>query len=127
VSMDFQITGVEQALASLESVASQIIPTVSRSLYQSGEATMTKSKEQFVPIDTGSLKSSGTVQLEVSGPVVKVHLGFGGVAGSYAVFVHEINKNYRGGRQWKYLETPMKEDLPDTQNKLIDDLRGIRP
>lgn len=127
MSMDFELHGVEQAIANLERYADQIIPTVSRSLYESGEATMTKSKDQFVPIDTGALKSSGTVQLEVSGPVVKVYLGFGGVAGSYAVFVHEINKNYRGGRQWKYLETPMKEDLPDTQNKLIEDLRGIRP
>jgi hypothetical protein len=31
-----------------------------------------------------------------------------GYTKNYAIFVHEINKNYRVG-QWKYLETPARE------------------
>src|SRR5690554_3144864 len=31
-----------------------------------------------------------------------------GYAASHATYVHEINKNYNYGKQWKYLETPFK-------------------
>lgn len=32
-----------------------------------------------------------------------------GYTANYAVFVHEINKNYRNGKQWKYLERPARQ------------------
>ena len=32
-----------------------------------------------------------------------------GYTAAYAVHVHEINKNYRNGKEWKYLETPTRQ------------------
>jgi hypothetical protein len=50
-----------------------------------------------------------TVQTRQDGPVIETTLGY---SAEYAVHVHEINKNYRHGKVWKYLETPLKQDLP---------------
>jgi hypothetical protein len=58
------------------------------------------------PVDSGNLRNSGdTAAFETSqGPVAEIFF-----TADYAVFVHEINKNYTVGG-WKYLETTLKEE-----------------
>jgi hypothetical protein len=125
MTMDFRITGIEEGIASLDRLDVRVVPTVAGSLYRSGEHVMTQSKEQYVPVDTGTLRSSGTVQIETTETVVQVHLGFGGPADDYALAVHETNKNYQGGRSWKYLEIPLNQELPEINRSLQDDLRAM--
>lgn len=79
-------------------------------LYFEGELIMTRSKEEFVPVDLGTLKNSGMVSPpEFSGNAVVVELSYGGAASDYAIIQHE-NLEFRhkvGGA--KYLERPLKE------------------
>lgn len=58
-------------------------------LYAEASIIMAQSK-QIVPVDMGTLRSSGHVQLpETHGSKVSVRLGYGGAAAKYAVYVHE--------------------------------------
>ena len=86
---------------------------------------MTRSKSEFCPIDTGALRASGTVTPSISGTNVEVKLTYGGAAAPYAVFVHEINNNYKGGKSWKFLSIPLQEALPDIINGLRDDYNDM--
>lgn len=117
--MEFSIAGVDELMAKLESLAGQSPIVVARSMNDSAEKTMARSKAEYCPVDTGALRSSGMVQTSINGPVVETKLGYGGAAQNYAVYVHEINKNYRGGRSWKYLEIPLKEDLSSYSEAMI--------
>jgi hypothetical protein len=80
--------------------------------------------EEFVPVDQGILRASGTVRHIESGIQERVELQYGGASAPYALSVHE---NPRAGKtggvtpsgsqrdtwatvgQWKYLEQPFLE------------------
>ena len=99
----------------------KVVRAVEQSLFQSGQEIITRSKSEFVPILSGALRSTlDALKPETSGGVTTVNLVAGGPAAPYAVFVHEINKGYRNGKQWKYLETPAKEATP----KIISNLKS---
>ena len=96
---------------------------VSRALYQEGEETITDAKED-TPVDTGALRASGFVELpERRASVIRVALGFGGVAGSgnqgqsnaedvgYAVYVHEDCNAYHDVGRCKYLEIHVRQTV----------------
>lgn len=121
-SFDFKIAGVNDLISKFKEMGPEMLQAGAASMYRSAEDVMTTSKEVYVPIDTGALKSSGTVQMEIKDEDVIVTLGYGSAAAPYAVFVHEINKHYRGGRQWKYLETPLKAKTGDIERALRNDL-----
>lgn len=74
------------------------------------EEIMATSKREYVPYDTHALQNSGRVVTTTSPNGSPVHeMTYGGTAEvPYALWVHEISKNYNHGRQWKYLETPAK-------------------
>lgn len=126
MSMDFTLD-TKAITAKLGKFTDGIIPVIRQAMNEEAEITMTRSKEDYVPVDTGNLRSSGQVETEIQGESVTTRLGYGGAAADYAVYVHEINKNYRNGKQWKYLETPLKEDLPrinDGIAKAVEDFIG---
>lgn len=96
----------------------------SKQLYRSATLIMADSKENFVPVETGTLRSSGIVDPPaLEGGRVVISLGYGGPAAKYALAVHE---NPRAGKtggisptgaryrrwskvgEWKYLETPFE-------------------
>lgn len=93
---------------------------LAKALYGEAEDIMRESK-LIVPVDTGTLRSSGHVeQPKIAGMKTSVTLGYGGAASGYAIPVHEIPPppmKSRGGRsarhnpptQWKYLEMPFKK------------------
>ncbi len=103
----------------------KVVRAVERSLFQSGQEIITRSKAEFVPILSGALRSTlDALKPETSGGVTTVNLVAGGPAAPYAVFVHEINKAYRNGKQWKYLETPAKEATPDIIRNLNSSIKS---
>ncbi len=123
--LDFTLQGVEAFERHMDELARRATPTAAQSLMKSAERVMTRSKSEFCPIDTGALRASGTVTSSISGTNVEVKLTYGGAAAPYAVFVHEINKNYRGGKSWKFLSIPLQEALPDIINGLRDDYNDM--
>lgn len=111
----------------LQELGSVAVPVAAASLYAAAEAIMAKSKEEYVPVDTGALRSSGYVKApEITHNNASVEMGFGGTSASYALAVHE---NPRAGKTgglspkgqpyeswastggWKYLETPLKNAI----------------
>ena len=72
-----------------------------------GEEVMLDSKQNYVPVKTTRLQSTGIARHAKPGDKrAKVILSY---QTEYAVAVHEINKAYRGGKQWKYLTTPLQK------------------
>jgi len=64
---------------------------------------------RLTPVDTGWLRSSRYVRKpRISGDTFKIEAGFGA---SYAIFVHEINRNYVVG-EWKFLTTAANHHAP---------------
>jgi hypothetical protein len=82
---------------------------VGKALYKEGEQIMRQSKQDFVPVKSGALRSSGHVQFPQPGPVVV--LGFGGPAVPYAIVQHEGEFQHTVGQR-KYLEIPVQAAAP---------------
>jgi len=87
---------------------------------------MLRSKQEFCPVDKGTLRKTGHVRLpQETANTLEVTMGYGGPAARYAALVHE---NPRAGKtgglspsgrryktwakvgQWKYLEQPFNEE-----------------
>jgi hypothetical protein len=79
--------------------------------------------KQIVPYRFGALKTSGQVERpNVSDDNIEVEVTYGGTAAPYAVYVHEIPKNYNHGKQYKYLETPARAHAPVFTRKVKERL-----
>lgn len=76
--------------------------------------------QDIVPYDTGALAGSGMVEVRTDMGGVEALISYGGPAAPYALYVHEINNNYRNGKQWKYLETPVSAAVPMFNQRIRD-------
>lgn len=140
-NLSFELKGSEELKRKLRGMGPAMIRVAARSLYRSAEAVMSDSKEHYVPVDTGTLRSTGRVDPpETSSRNVKVILGFGGPSAPYALAVHENPrsgktggqspsgrpyKHYAQTGQWKYLQTPIEQALPDIARQLKLDLDRV--
>jgi hypothetical protein len=122
--MVFQVKGIRELEQNLRQMAKAAPEASARAVYVWAEEVMAKSKE-LVPVDSGTLRGTGHVDLPVIGPTeVSVRLGYGGPAAPYALAVHENPRSGKTGGfspsgrpyrhyarvgQWKYLEQPLKE------------------
>jgi hypothetical protein len=108
------VDGLIERSAGLEAV---ILVGLAASLSTGAEVIMGRSKDEFVPVDTGALKSTGHVEKpEFIGTTVQVAMGYGGPSGvetadhkdyvGYALYVHEGTKHTAGRF---YLERPAME------------------
>ena len=109
---------------------------VAGALFRRGQAIMADSKERYVPVDLGTLKSSGHVSLPYYvGRKVTVELSYGGAAAAYALAVHEHPSKHSppswqgaqvtfspSGTGPKYLERPMMAALPTLAHEIARDL-----
>ena len=94
----------------LRQLGTQLSHNAGLALYRQGEAIMTRSKAEFVPVKTGALKASGRVNPPQStGRGWTVDLVYGGPAVNYALVQHETPWYRHRVGQWKYLEQPMYE------------------
>lgn len=103
-------------------------------LYREAWRIMTRSKEEFVPVDLSALKSTGDVGLpESAHGRVTVTLGYGGPAKTqtrdgksvvgYAVVVHEDLQARHPVGGPKYLERPALEAAGGMGERLAADVR----
>lgn len=72
---------------------------------------MTLAKNDFVPVEFGSLRGSGVVEEKGTNERPEIELSFGGTnpAGAYAIVVHERPASHKVGSD-KYLETPALQE-----------------
>lgn len=139
-----QITGVKEMQERMKRIALKFPLSAARALYLRGEAVMTRSKREFVPVAEdrgGTLRASGHVHPpEIEGKHLRVCLSYGGPADAYAIAVHEHLSQYsppswqiaedRGtgvtfhpeGRGPKYLETPLMEAVATLAEDLATDI-----
>lgn len=94
-------------------------------IYREGERMMTLSKLQ-VPVDTGTLRSTGSVsEPSMLSQHPEVSLGYGGPAAPYALIVHEdLNAHHTVGKA-KYLEDPVRQRVAsgESLNAVLSDLK----
>lgn len=94
-------------------VAGATIDDLAQALKVIAEMIMTESKTNYVPVVTGELRRSGTVKNPViTTNKVKVELGYGGAAVSYARAVHERPPTVGQGKN-KYLSQPLNAMAPN--------------
>jgi hypothetical protein len=86
------------------------------------------------PIDTGRLRASAFAVAEDLKTVARGKVGFDITSGTlvggatanapYAVFVHEIDKNYRVGG-WKFLQRAVQDIAPSIPAMILDEMSRI--
>lgn len=135
MKIEGSIAGVAELKMKMRALGDAGFRALVASAHEQFEGVMTTSKEEYVPVDQGPLRASGTVlPPSVSGGRAEITMGFGGPAAPYAIAVHE---NPRAGKtgglspsgkpyehwartgQWKYLETPLKAAMPGMRDKLV--------
>lgn len=132
--MALEVIGTERLQAAFVALGALGPRELGAGLYQEAEAIMTTAKEDYVPVDQGTLRASGFVR-EVT--PLEVELGFGGPAAPYALAVHENPRSGKTGGisprgkhythwaqvgEWKYLETPFKAATAGMDGRLAERL-----
>lgn len=117
-----------EGIAKLESVLSRLTPETLEAagvgLHNEAERIMTRSKEEFVPVKTGALRSTGHVgEVEVKSNEVVVEMGYGGPGTPYAVAQHErLDYQHPGQGEAKYLERPTLEAVHGMGSRIAADV-----
>jgi len=106
----FRLKGTAEMKQNLKKLGVRAEHVLGQALYEEGERIMGESK-LVVPVDTGTLKSSGHVTLpQKVGRFVRVVLSYGGAAAPYAIYVHEnLTARHKPPTRNKYLEEPFKK------------------
>jgi len=103
------IEGVEKLRAVLSRMSNESGPMLGKAIYQEAEEIMGRSRG-LVPVDTGTLRASGQVDLPtITAQGASVEFGYGGAASDYAVPVHERSDLTHTVGTWKFLEAPTME------------------
>jgi hypothetical protein len=125
--MSVEFVGEEKLYAAIDRLNAVMPDRLAQELYREAEEMMTLSKEKYVPVDQGILRSSGFVQQpDIQGSTASVLMGFGGPAAAYALIQHE-NMNYQHTTgQAKYLITPVMERANGMAGRMADRI-SVRP
>ena len=98
------ITGVDKILRNINASAARQRKAATAALKEAGKDIIAEAQEN-TPHKTGNLKGSAFVEDRIrqtpEGLVQRI-----GYSAAYAIFVHEIDKNYAIGG-WKFLENAM--------------------
>lgn len=124
--MRFTLSGVPGVRSGLRRKNSQGRLAGERALLW-GATKIFNESQRITPVETGALRGSGAVESVSSS---EYEITYGGPAAGYAVWVHEINKNYttknpRG--QWKYLEQALTDNFDEVLDHMARIIRaGLR-
>lgn len=138
--VDLKLEGDKQLQAALRAIQQGAVMAAQGALHQFAEEVIGDSKENYVPVRTGTLRASGFVEDQMEPQAAQVVLGFGGAASDYAIPVHENPRSGKTGGvapdgstykafartgEWKYLETPLKLRSPQMGDALRDALDDL--
>ena len=123
--MSIKVEGLAKFSRNLDSILDAALSGAARGMNQWAETTMTESKENWVPVDQGELRSTGIVgEPEIQGSNVSLEMGYGGPAAPYALKQHEdLDLKHGDGRRAKYLEGPVLERAKHLQDDVSDEVR----
>lgn len=111
------MVGSKLCIAKLTGIQKQITEGLKFAVKQWGDDVMNTSREHYVPVDTGLLKSTGTVSEEKSSATeYTIKLSY---STDYAIFVHEIPAHHEHGT-WEYLTTPFNDKSSELSSTLDD-------
>jgi hypothetical protein len=113
--------GIGICLANLELKKQKFVSAGRKGLVEWANKTMTISRSQYCPLDTGLLRSTAQVTI-IRNTLTEffVRLSY---ATPYAVYVHEIPANHPWGSM-KYLSTPFNLQSVYLLRKLESELRS---
>lgn len=120
---EVEIRGDRELIRRLQQLGRQVRPVAAGVLQDEAENDMTEMKRR-TPVDTGTLRSSGTVaspKIESHG--VSVQLSFGGAAAPYAEIVHENLRAHHPSGRAKYVESVVIETQATLGRRLAQGLR----
>lgn len=151
-TIQFKLKGDEEMQARLRRLANVAPGRMSQALRLEAEEIMSASKRRYVPVDLGTLRSSGHVKpVERRGKDISVTLAYGNAAAPYALSVHEHPSRHSppawrgkrpeqilsvrqrrpwvlslgGGRGPKYLERPIKQSIPGMAGRIAKQLERL--
>jgi hypothetical protein len=108
VALSINMQGTAQVMQRIAELKRRAPDSFAAGVYLAASNVITTAM-RLTPVDTGWLRSSRYVRKpRVSGDTFKVEAGFGA---SYAIFVHEINRDYVVG-EWKFLTTAANYHAP---------------
>ena len=103
-----------------KAIQGAVISDLANAMYVEAELIMTDSKVNYVPVDTGQLRNSGTVlPAEIKNNQVSVILGYGGASAPYAAKIHEAPPRWGQGKN-KYLSKPLNKASAGMTQRLSD-------
>lgn len=151
-TFEFTIRGDQEMRSRLRKLSSAAPRRMEQALRLEAEEIMTRSKQQYVPVDFGTLRSSGHVEpVKRLGKELSVTLAYGNAAAPYALSVHEHPSRHsppswrglppqrvlsvRGRKPWtlsptggrgpKYLERPMKRAISGMGDRIARQLERL--
>ncbi len=110
------ITGVDQVIKNIKVSEARLYKAAADSLKEAGKDIIAEAQEN-TPHDTGNLKGSAFVEDKPRQTPEGLSQRIGYTA-TYAVFVHEIDKNYKRGG-WKFLSNAMNMHM-DLARRLFE-------
>lgn len=119
-----ELKGVDKFKKKMSKIENRLVSKAIEShLFKEGEGIMAQSKS-LVPVDTGTLRSSGHVQLPKRiGNRIVVTLGYGGPSAPYAIPVHENLQVFHKVGVAKYLSLPFRQAARGFPKRLAARLR----
>lgn len=134
MASSFELRGQQAMRRRLENIARMFPTRMKAALRAEAEAIMTTSKREHVPVDLGTLRSSGHVQPPIQkGNEIECTMAYGGAAAAYAAAIHEHPSSmsppsWQGaavtfsppGRGPKYLERPMMDAMPGMAKRIAE-------
>lgn len=120
-----RLIGSKELTRALLSSGPAIVEDFARGIYEEGQLAFRQSQKE-VPVRDGYLKNSGRLhQPVIRGTRVDVDITYGSSAVDYAAPVHELQKNYRGGRKRYYLKDPVQARVPNMEARLARRIQRI--
>lgn len=107
MNVSFKVSGIEGVVKALE----ERVKVAERKIQKATQESVLLIRRDAVvnaPVDTGNLRGSAYSSVKREGRNTVGEVGFNA---KYAVYVHEIDANYRVGG-WKYLERSVNQNLP---------------
>ena len=122
-----EIENIDKLINLLQEGGAGARQALRQSLYLEAQIAFAESQRE-VPVDKSHLRNSGQaygIQVNSFGDTLEITLGYGGVAASYALIVHEdMNARHKSGTKAKYLEDPIKRRAEGLATRLLSSVEN---
>lgn len=119
------VSGVQRIQQKFKSLPEELRSVMGQALFWEAMDAFLISQD-LVPVDTGTLKSSGAVIGPVDeGATISTTIGYGGAASEYAVIVHEDLEAYHAEpTQAKFLEDAVTQQMQYMGRRISEQVRN---